>query len=121
MSISDNLDQAEKLHENYFRTYAKLTGKSFNIFKTMIHSRLVILFFVWLFIVINVLYKYRPNFVMNTRKTYEEKNKLSMYYLFLYSLIISAILFIISIIIIYKYQKLKILFFKSEDCDLCRA
>lgn len=128
---SKKISEAEKLHNDYRSyfggKYSASKSKSLNsdnktiwtILK-MSKCRLIMLFGVWFVIVMFILYKYKPKYVLQPKKTYGEMDKISMYNLFKYSFGIAVFLFVVSLFLAYRYPKLKSIIFKADECGMCR-
>ena len=125
---SKKLNDAEKLqtdYQSYFggENYSSENSKFSDILKITLLSkcRLFILFGVCFMFTIFLLYKLKPRWILQQRKSYDDQDKISVYYLMSYSIFISLFLFIVLSILAYRYPKTKELLYISDDCDLCQA
>lgn len=124
---SKKLHEAERLHNDYQSyfggKYSAAKSKFGDLLKMALLSkcRLFILFCICFVIIIFLLYRSRPRWILQPRKTYDEQDKISVYYLMLYSLYISLFLFVVLSVIAYRFPKTKELLYIVEDCDLCQG
>lgn len=127
------IHEAEKLHQDYRNYFGSRYSASRSpssddinsiggILKIIVSSkcRLFILFCICVVVSMYILYSSKPRWVMNKKKSYDEQNKISIYYLFMYSILFGLILSICVSMLAYKFPNLKPLLFKSDDCDLCK-
>jgi hypothetical protein len=128
-SYSKKIKDAEKLHDdyqNYFGGKYSAHKSSSNttsikdLWKLALASRnrLLILLGVWFFSLMLLFIKFQPRFVLQKRKTYDEKDKLNVYNLFFYSIVGSLLMFGITLVIVFRFPRLKNLLFNG-DCDMC--
>lgn len=120
---SKKIYEAEKLnrdYQNYFGSYSASRSPGINsIIKsvTAAKKRMLILLGICVVVAMFGLYRSRPKWIMKHRRTYEEPDRISLYYLFLYSVFIGLFLAVIVVLAAQKFPKLRSLLFK--DCDLC--
>lgn len=126
---SKKFHEAEKLR-NDFQSYfggkysaARSSSKHIGIadvWKLMFSSKnkLLILLGSIILLVMFLLVRSKPKFIMQKRRSYDERDKVSIYYLFLYSVIIGLFVSAVVSVLVYRSEKLRKYLFNGE-CGLC--
>lgn len=127
---SKKIYEAEKLNQDYQSYFGGKYSAARNggisgikdIWKIAVLSkcRLFILFCICVIISMYILYNSKPRWIIQRRKSYDEPDKVSVYYLLMYSLIIGLFITIGLSIISYRFPKIKSFIFKTDECDLCQ-
>lgn len=124
---SKKIRDAEKLkndYQSYFggKYSADKTGSG-SLWTTAMLSkcRLLILFGVCFVASIFTLYKTKPKWILQQRRSFDEPDKISAYRLIKYSFSIGFLLFVSLAFLAYRFPKLKEILYTTENCDLCRS
>lgn len=125
---SKKIHEAEKLNSDFQSYFGgkysadRGSNKLQDMWKMALLSRcrLFILFCICFFTTMFLLYKSRPKWILH-RRSYDEPDRISVYNLLKYTIIISLIIFIITSVLAHRFPKAKNILFKSQDCDMCSS
>jgi hypothetical protein len=114
--------EASKLRQEFSSHFGSSHHGSLANIKSIFFSaknRLIIVSVVAYLLVLGILFKWFPKFILQAKQSYFEKDKICYMRLISYGAVITAIVMVLLCGYAYKNQKLKSLLFANKDCDIC--